>query len=90
MKNLSEYLILEANPISQLNKEISQIRRKLMEKWKTKGGYEDFGQKELRKLMDKWHYADIQYDGRVTAREMVAAINDFANWCETYDGSYGY
>ena len=90
MKNLSEYLILEGDPLRQLNKEIGEIRRKLMAKYKAKGSQENFGQKELRKLMDKWHYADIQYQSSITAREMVEAINDFANWCETYDGSYVY
>lgn len=90
MKNLSEYLILEGDPLRQLNKEIGEIRRKLMAQYKAKGPQKDFGKKELQKLMDKWHYMDIQHQPTVTAREMVEAINDFANWCETYDGSYMY
>ena len=86
MKNLSEYII-EGDPLRQLNKEISTLRQKLMKEWKTKGPQENFGQKEISKLRDKWHYNDIQYQSSITARNMVDAINDFDNWCQTYDGS---
>ena len=41
---------------SQVRSVISRVKKQLMRKWKQKGGYENFGQKELRQLQNKFDY----------------------------------
>ena len=35
---------------------IKRVQKQLSNKWKKKGGWENFGQKELRKMKDKFKY----------------------------------
>ena len=53
--------------------EICKFKKALIKKAKTKGVYENFGQREINILVSKY--------GR------LGLIADFDNWCMTYDGS---
>lgn len=53
--------------------EICKFKKALIKKVKTKGLYENFGQKEVTILRNKYGYLGL--------------IADFDNWCMTYDGS---
>ena len=65
---------------------ISEIKRKqnlLIKKWKTKGAYENFGQKEVGKLEDKYIDGSKYTD---EMNEMRRLIQEFQNWCMSYTG----
>jgi len=59
--------------------DINNLKKKLIEKAKEKGMYENFGQKEVRKLEDK--YRDCEY----REREAWDCIRKFDNWCMNFD-----
>jgi len=59
--------------------EINRIKKRLLNKVRKKGIYENFGQKEFRQLMDKYgadFYSDL---------ELRRALMDFSNWTESVD-----
>ena len=59
--------------------EINRIKKKLINKAKKRGIYENFGQKEFRQLMDK-------YGGNFTQdTELRYALMAFNNWAMNYD-----
>ena len=62
--------------IKKLKKEINQMKKRLMLKAKMKGLYENFGQKELRKLKDKYD----QWN-----REVGNQIDEFEKWAMSVD-----
>ena len=64
----------------QLAKEIEKEKKKLIRIAKTKGLYEDFGQKEYSELQDK--YMDLYYVDKDIAR----LLDNFFDWCINYDG----
>lgn len=57
-----------------ITKDIKGLKNILIKKWKSKGGYENFGQKELRYLIDKYGFP------------MPKEVEEFQNWIESYDG----
>lgn len=63
-------------------KAISQAKAKLKRKAETSGIYENFGQKEVRKLRE---YIDL---GCYTQEENAKrqALESFDDWCSTYNG----
>ena len=69
---------------SQVRSAISRVKKQLMRKWKQKGGYENFGQKELRQLQNKFDYNAY---GDKDEREISHMLDDFDNWAMNYDGS---
>ena len=69
---------------SQVRSAISRIKKQLMRKWKQKGGYENFGQKELRQLQNKFDYNAY---GDKDEREISHMLDAFDNWAMNYDGS---
>lgn len=71
------------NTISKLNREISTIKDRLKNKWKTKGGYENFGDTEYRKLKDKYSYNPY---GNSEEREIAAIIDRFDDWAMNFTG----
>ena len=60
--------------------DIQKTKSRLMKKAKTKGLAENFGQKEARKLRDKWGYDALRND------EWQQALYDFENWIMVYEG----
>jgi len=64
---------------NEVKKRIEQYRKRLCTKVKRSGLYENFGQKEVRKLWDE--FGIVQTDPEV--RRM---INEFDDWCGSYTG----
>jgi hypothetical protein len=63
-----------------VQQEIARIKASLIARATKRGLSENFGQREVRRLEDK--YAD-----RMFARDGVwAAIDSFREWCMTYTG----
>lgn len=58
--------------MNEIKKDIKKYKKALINKAKRKGLYEDFGQKEVRKLKDK--YSDYMY------KEEFEPIEDFNKW----------
>lgn len=58
-------------------KDIEKAKKKLIAKAKEAGIWENFGQKEVRELLDK--YPDCMYT------KVYSAIQDFDNWCMNFD-----
>ena len=73
-----------AYTIMNVNHTISSTKKKLMKKWKQKGGYENFGQKELDILKKKLNYNPY---GSEEERKIAKIIDNFNNWAMNYDGS---
>ena len=62
--------------IKELKKDINKYRKNLILKAKKKGLYENFGQKEVRKLKDKYDFFD---------RSLGDLILDFDKWAMNVD-----
>lgn len=73
-----------AYTIMNVNHTISSTKKKLMKKWKQKGGYENFGQKELDILKKKLKYNPY---GSQEERKIAKIIDNFDNWAMNYDGN---
>jgi predicted kinase len=68
---------------SQVRSAISKVKKQLMRKWKQKGGYENFGQKELSQMKDKFDYNPY---GSSDERQIANMLDGFDNWAMNYDG----
>lgn len=68
-----------------LIQDITKIKKRLVGKWKHNGAYENFGQKEVEDLHDKYDYLSLRY-GSSEQRQMVQIINNFHDWCMEYCG----
>jgi hypothetical protein len=60
--------------------EIEKTKARLIKRTKTKGLVENFGQKEVRKLRDKWGYDAIDN------KDYQQALYDFEMWTMNYEG----
>ena len=69
---------------SQVRLAIERVKKQLMRKWKQKGRYENFGQKELSKMKDKFDYNPY---GSSDERQISKMLDGFDNWAMNYDGS---
>ena len=69
--------------LSQVNSEINKYKKQLEAKWKSKGAYENFGQKEVRKLEDK--YID-RSDHSDEMKQIENVILLFDEWAMNYTG----
>ena len=65
----------------KIEREIAAIKKKLIAKVKRYGLYENFGQREVRMLEDK--YSDYRY-GTYEERNLYKLIEDFNEWCMDY------
>lgn len=66
-----------------LYKAIQREKNKLKKKAEKSGVYENFGQKEVSELEDK--YIDLSdYSVKMNCNRMLIA--DFSNWCMNYTG----
>ena len=84
MNPLSESVNEGAYTIMTVNHTVSTTKKKLMKKWKQKGGYENFGQKELDILKKKLKYNPYGSDEE---RKIAKIIDNFNNWAMNYDGN---
>ena len=73
----------EAVSVSQVRSTIAKVKKQLIQKWKQKGGYENFGEKEGRMLSDKFNANPY---GSSDERHIHSMIQDFENWAMNYDG----
>ena len=74
----------EAMKPSQIRSAISKVKKGLMRKWKQKGGYENFGQKELDQMKSKFDYNPY---GSSDERQISKMLDGFDNWAMNYDGN---
>ena len=74
----------EAFKPNQVRSAISKVKKELMRKWKQKGGYENFGQKELSQMKDKFDYNPY---GTSDERNISKMLDGFDNWAMNYDGN---
>ena len=68
---------------SQVRSAISRVKKQLMKKYKQKGGYENFGQKELAKMKTQFNYNP---SGEPDEREIAKMLRAFDDWAMDYDG----
>jgi len=62
--------------------DIEKYKKSLFQKAKKKGLYENFGQKEVRKLEDKYK-CNTDYSDK--GRETWKKIREFDTWCMSLD-----
>ena len=65
----------------QVKQALEKMVKQLKVKWKQKGGYENFGQKELRKFKDTFGYSPY---GSSDEREISDLIDSFEDWAMDY------
>lgn len=66
-----------------LQRDIDKTRTKLIARAKAKGIYENFGQKEIMVLKEKWFVNGLDY---LEEKNMRNILNEFDNWCAWYNG----
>ena len=64
-------------------KDIEKIKAKLVLRAKSKGIYENFGQKEYTDLKDKWNKYIIAFPN--SAKAINEQLDLFFNWCINFD-----
>jgi hypothetical protein len=62
--------------MKQIEKDINKIKKSLILKARKKGLYENFGQKEVRKLRDKYPMGYMDEE-----KFNMNIILDFSEWC---------
>lgn len=68
---------------AKLRKAIATKKKTLINKAQTKGLYENFGQREVSELEDKYvNYSDYSEDGKLCQNLII----DFDEWCMNYEG----
>ena len=83
-KQFGESVNEGAYHVMNVNRIITTTKKKLMKKWKQKGGYENFGQKELDILKKKLKYNPY---GSQEERQIARALDGFDNWSMNYTGN---
>lgn len=66
--------------------ELRKTKQSLKSKAKKSGLYENFGQKEMRRIKDKYNYSDLVY-GTTKERDMALMIDCLDDWCMDFDMS---
>ena len=74
----------EAMKPSQVSRAISRMKKVLMKKWQKRGGYENFGQRELDVMKDKLNYNPY---GTPDERKIAKMLDGLDNWAMNYDGN---
>ncbi len=77
--------VLEEGSVSpaKVQKEVDKVKAKLIKKWASKGAYENFGQKEVRALKDKFEDSS---DYGSEMKSIRSIIDRFDDWASSYDG----
>ena len=79
-----EDTVTETMKPSQVSKAISRMKKVLMKKWQKRGGYENFGQRELDVMKDKLNYNPY---GTPDERKIAKMLDGLDNWAMNYDGN---
>ena len=69
--------------VKQLEKDIDKAKKQLIAKAKRQGFYENFGQEEYRKLLDKYGKYIYNYEFRMLGGESL--LDSFRDWIEGVD-----
>jgi len=77
--------IIEEGLLGQVRKEVGKTQTALKKKWAKKGGYENFGQDEIRKMQDRYGYSSMVY-GTPEQRKAAALIDALDQWAMSYVG----
>ncbi len=64
--------------------DINRQKIRLADKTRRNGLYENFGEKEVRNLKDKYDYNTLIY-GTEIERKKAQLIEDFDNWCMNFN-----
>ena len=83
-ENVEEDTVNETMKPSQVSKAISKMKKLLMKKWQKRGGYENFGQRELNVMKDKLNYNPY---GTPDERKIAKMLDGLDNWAMNYDGN---
>ena len=83
-ENVEEDAVNETMKPSQVSKAISRMKKLLMKKWQKRGGYENFGQRELDVMKDKLNYNPY---GTPDERKIAKMLDGLDNWAMNYDGN---
>jgi hypothetical protein len=67
----------------KIDKDIAKFKKQLIAKEKSRGLYENFGQKEVRKLNDKYDAYEMGDDGV----KNYTKIQQFSDWASGFDGT---
>ena len=77
--------IVDESLLSKVNKHVEKVKKDLKKKWAKKGGYENFGQDEIRKLEDEYDYHSMVY-GTPEQRKAAKLIDGLDQWAMDYVG----
>ena len=66
-----------------IDKDIAKFKKQLISKEKSRGLYENFGQKEVSKIKDKYD----SYERDDMGVQNATKIQDFSDWASGYDGT---
>jgi len=69
--------------VKAFKKKIESTKKKLINKAKKKGLYENFGQKEVRMIKDSVNIYDLSYDDRNKVVNLISSFDDFV---QNYEG----
>ena len=83
--NRSVSSLSENSEQRRLQKDIQKTKSSLIRRVDRYGIYENFGQKEIRKLKDKYNYSDMIY-GTQTQRNNAQLIDKLDDWASSYSG----
>ena len=73
----------------KIETDINKKKKRLINKVKEKGIYENFGQNEISNLKDKYNYNDLCINDLCLSEEQIKTrilINNFRDWCYNYNG----
>ena len=76
---------LNESSLSKVNKHVEKVKKGLKKKWAKKGGYDNFGQDEIRKLQDEYDYHSMVY-GTPEQRKAAKLIDGLDQWAMNYVG----
>lgn len=77
--------IIDEGVLSNVRKAVEKTKKTLKNKWAKKGGYENFGQDEIRNLEDKYDYNSMVY-GTPEERKAAKLIDSLDQWAMNYVG----
>ena len=77
--------IVDEGVLSNVRKAVEKTKKTLKKKWNAKGGYENFGQDEIRDLEDKYDYNSMVY-GTPEERNAAKLIDGLNQWAMNYVG----
>lgn len=80
-----EESVVTEGVLSNVRKAVAKTQGALKKKWAKKGGYENFGQDEIRDLEDKYDYNSMIY-GTPEERKAAKLIDGLNQWAMNYVG----